>query len=81
MADKDAISGRKLRREAVEEQLAPGESIRVVKEGGKTFVLSRTDAGTGEDINAGLDRLIAEMPPEGDRVQTDLARIIVEDRE
>jgi hypothetical protein len=80
MAFTKTISGRKLRRKAVEEQLAPGESVQVTKEGGKVFELRRIDPGQG-DINAGLDRLLAEMPPEGKRVRTDLARIIVEDRE
>ena len=80
MADTNSISGRKLRREAVEEQLAPGESVRVVKEGGKEFELRRVDTDAG-DINAGLDRLLAEIPPQGARVPTDLARIIIEDRE
>lgn len=32
-------------------------------------------------MNAGLDRLLAEMPPEGERVPTNLAQIIAEDRE
>ena len=80
MADTKSISGRKLRREAVEEQLAPGESVRVTKEGGKVFELRRIDPGQA-DINAGLDRLLAEMPPEGARVRTNLSRIIIEDRE
>ena len=80
MADTKTISGRKLRRAAVEEQLAPGESVQVTKEGGKVFELRRIDPGPA-DINAGLDRLLAEMPPEGPRVRTNLARIIIEDRE
>jgi len=80
MADTKTISARKLRREAIEERLAPGESIRVTKEGGKVFELRRVDPGQ-RDINAGLDRLLKEMPPEGKRVRTDLARLIVEDRE
>lgn len=80
MAFTKVISGRKLRRNAVEEQLAPGESVQVSKDGGKVFELRRIDPGQG-DINAGLDRLLAEMPPEGKRVRTDLARIIVDDRE
>ncbi len=80
MADMKSISARKLRRQAIEEQLAPGESIQVTKEGGKVFELRRVDPGQG-DINDGLDRLLEEMPPEGKRVRIDLARIIVEDRE
>ena len=80
MADIRHISGRRLRREAVEEQLAPGESLRVNKEGGKVFELKRLDAGH-KDINQGLDRLLSEMPPTGPRMRTNLSRIIVEDRE
>ena len=33
------------------------------------------------DILAGLDRLLAEMPPEGPRVRTHLARTLIQDRE
>ena len=33
------------------------------------------------DINSGLDQLLAEMPPEGPRVRTHLARTLIEDRE
>ncbi len=71
---------RRLRREAVEEQLAPGESLRVTKEGGKKINLQRVHRGQA-DINAGLDALLAEMPAEGQRARTNLATIIIKDRE
>lgn len=80
MADTKSISARKIRRAAVEQQLAPGESVQVTEAGGKVFELRRIDAGQ-TDINAGLDRLLAEMPPEGARVRTNMAQIIIEDRE
>lgn len=74
------ISGRDLRRGTPEETLAPGESLTVKKRGGKVFELRRVDAGK-KSMNASLDRLLAEIPAEGPRVKTDLARIIIEDRE
>ena len=74
------ISGRQLRHGAPEEKLSPGESILVEKRGGKVFELRRVDRGK-KSMNAGLDRLLAEMPSTGPACPTDLARIIVEDRE
>jgi hypothetical protein len=80
MSVRKSISSRTLRREAVEETLAPGESVHVRKQGGKLFELRRVDSGS-RDINAELDRLFLEIPAEGGRKQTDLARIIIENRE
>jgi hypothetical protein len=77
---KRKISGRQLRHGAPEENLSPGESVLVEKRGGKLFELRRIDAGK-KSMNAGLDRLLTEMPPTGPAYPTDLARIIVEDRE
>lgn len=74
------ITGRDLRRGAPEETLAPGESVIIKKNGGKLFELKRVDSGA-KSMNARLDRLLAEMPPEGERVRTNLSRIIIEDRE
>jgi hypothetical protein len=74
------ITGRDLRRKTPEENLAPGESVTIKKNGGKIFELTRVDTGH-KSINAGLDRLLAEIPSEGKRVRTNLARIIIEDRE
>ena len=74
------ITGRELRRGTPEETLAPGESLLVRKSRGKVFELRRIDAGP-KSMNAALDELLAEMPPEGKRVRTDLARILIEDRE
>jgi hypothetical protein len=80
MSVKKSISSRTLRREAVEETLAPGESIQIRKNGGKLFELRRTDAGT-KNINAELDKLFLEIPIESGRKRTNLARNIIEDRE
>jgi hypothetical protein len=74
------ISGRQLRHGAPEERLSPGESILVEKRGGKVFELRRIDRGK-KSMNAGLDRLLAEMPSTGPACPINLARIIVEDRE
>jgi hypothetical protein len=77
---KKHLTGRDLRRGTPEENLAPGESILIKKSRGKVFELTRVDPGA-KSMNAGLDNLLAEMPPKGERVQTDLARIIIEERE
>jgi hypothetical protein len=74
------ISGRELRRNTPEEKLRPGEALIVKKASGKVFELRRLDAGR-KSFNAGLDELLAEMPPEGERIRTNLSRILIEDRE
>jgi hypothetical protein len=74
------ISGRQLRHGAPEENLSPGESILVEKRDGKIFELRRIDGGE-KSMSAGLDRLLSDMPPTGPACRTDLARIIIEDRE
>lgn len=77
---KRQLTSRDLRRGTPEENLAPGESVLIKKSRGKVFELTRIDAGA-KSLNAGLDRLLAEMPPTGKRVPTDLAEVIIEDRE
>ena len=77
---KKHLTGRDLRRGTPEENLAPGESVLIKKRRGKVFELTRVDAGA-KSINAGLDSLLAEMPPTGERVRTNLARVIIKDRE
>ncbi len=79
MAQKN-ISGRQLRHGSPEESLSPGESLTVSKRGGKVFELTRTDAGR-RNINRQLDQLLKDLPPEGPRVKTNLARILLEERE
>ena len=74
------ISGRQLRHGSPEESLAPGQSVRVEKRGGKIFELTRIDTGA-RNINAQLDQLFADLPPEGARTKTNLARVILEARE
>ncbi len=74
------ISGRQLRHGAPEEALSPGETVRVKKRGGKVFELRRVDAG-GRDILADLDQLLEEIPATGPAHPTNLARIVIEDRE
>ena len=69
-----------VRHGAPEESLSTGESILVEKRGGKVFELRRIDAGE-KSMSAGLDRLLAEMPSTGPSCPTDLAGIIIEDRE
>ena len=74
------ISGRKLRHGSPEESLSPGKSLTVRKRGGKEFQLTRTDPGK-RDINAQMDQLFKDIPPEGPRVKTDLVRVLLEERE
>jgi hypothetical protein len=74
------ISGRQLRHGSPEESLSPGESLTVRKRGGKEFQLTRTDSGK-RDINAQMDQLFKDIPPEAPRVKTDLVRVLLEERE
>ncbi len=74
------ISGRQLRHGSPEESLSPGESLTIKKRGGKEFLLTRTDSGK-RDINAQMDQLFRDIPPEGPRVKTDLVRALLEERE
>ena len=77
---KKRISGRQLRHGAPEENLSPGESLVIEKRGGKRFELRRVDAGT-VNFNEQMERIFQEIPPEGKRVKTNLARVLIEDRE
>jgi hypothetical protein len=74
------LTGRDLRRGAPEESLSPGESLIIKKAHGKVFKLTRVDHGA-RDMNAAMERLFAQVPLEGKTVRTDLARIIIEERE
>jgi hypothetical protein len=74
------ISGRQLRHGAPEENLSPGESLVIEKRGGKRFQLTRTDAGP-LNFNEQMDRIFREIPPDGKRVKTNLARTLSEERE
>jgi len=74
------ITGRQLRHGSPEETLSPGESLTVRKRGGKVFQLTRTDSGR-RDINAEIDQLFKDIPPETPRVKTDFVRVLLEDRE
>ena len=77
---KKQISGRQLRHGAPEEKLSPGESIEIVKRGGKRFELTRIDKGP-VDFNKQMDRVFQEIPAEGPRVKTNFARLLAEERE
>jgi hypothetical protein len=79
MANK-RISGRQLRHGAPEENLSPGQSLVIEKRGGKRFELTRIDAGPA-NFNEQMDSIFREIPPEGKRVKTNLARLLLEDRE
>jgi hypothetical protein len=74
------ISGRQLRHGAPEESLSPGQSLVIEKRGGKKFQLTRIDAGP-VNFNEQMNEVFREIPPEGKRVKTNLARILLEDRE
>jgi len=74
------ITGRDLRRGTPEERLIPGESVIVKKQGGKVFELKRVDVQPPSILEA-LDQLLEDIPNPGEPVRTNLARIIIEDRE
>ena len=74
------ITGRELRRGTPEEHLMPGESVTVKKQGGKVFELKRVDVQPQSLLKA-LDQLLEDIPTPGQPVRTNLARIIIEDRE
>ena len=74
------ISGRQLRHGAPEENLSPGQSLVIEKRGGKRFELTRIDPGPA-NFNKQMDQIFREIPPEGKRVKTNLARLLLEDRE
>ena len=52
----------------------------VEKRGGKRFELTRIDKGP-VNFNQQMDRIFREIPAEGKRVKTNLARTFLEDRE
>ncbi len=79
MANK-RITGRQLRHGAPEENLSPGQSIVIEKRGGKRFELTRIDKGP-VNFNEQMDHVFREIPAEGKRVKTNLARTLSEDRE
>ena len=74
------ISGRQLRHGAPEESLSPGQSLVIEKRGGKRFQLTRIDTGP-VNFNQQMDQIFREIPAEGKRIKTNLARALLEDRE
>jgi hypothetical protein len=74
------ITGRQLRHGAPEENLSPGQSVVIEKRGGKRFRLTRIDTGPA-DFNQQMDQIFREIPAEGKRAKTNLARTLLEDRE
>lgn len=74
------ITGRQLRHGAPEEDLSPGQSLVIEKRGGKRFELTRIDTGPA-NFNDQMDQVFQEIPAEGKQVKTNLARVLVEDRE
>ena len=74
------ITGRQLRHGAPEENLSPGQSLVIEKRGGKRFELTRIDTGP-VNFNEQMDQIFREIPPEGKRLKTNLARVLLEDRE
>ena len=74
------ISGRQLRHGAPEENLSPGQSLVIEKRGGKRFELTRIDTSP-VNFNEQMEQIFREIPAEGKRVKTNLARTLLEDRE
>ena len=74
------ITGRQLRHGAPEEHLSPGQSLVIEKRGGKRFQLTRIDTGPA-NFNEQMDQIFREIPAEGKRPRTNLARALLEERE
>lgn len=74
------ITGRQLRHGAPEENLSPGQSLVIEKRGGKRFRLARIDTGP-VNFNEQMDQIFREIPSDGKRIKTNLARTLLEDRE
>ena len=74
------ITGRQLRHGAPEEDLSPGQSLVIEKRGGKRFQLTRIDTGP-VNFNDQMDQIFREIPAQGKRIKTNLARTLLEDRE
>lgn len=74
------ITGRQLRHGAPEENLSPGQSLVIEKRGGKKFELTRIDTGP-VNFNQQMDQVFREIPAEGRRVKTNLARKLLQERE
>ena len=53
---------------------------RIEKRGGKRFELTRIDSGP-VNFNAQMDQIFREIPAEGKRVKTNLARTLLKERE
>jgi hypothetical protein len=77
---KRRITGRQLRHGAPEESLSPGQSVVIEKRSGKRFELTRIDSGPA-NFNEQMDQIFHEIPPEGRQPKTNLARILLEERE
>jgi len=80
MSQKKVISGREMRRGAPEETLASGESLLIKKQGGKVFELRRVDSNE-KSLLKQLDQLLEDIPMPGQRVRTNLSKIVCEERE
>lgn len=74
------ITGRQLRHGAPEENLSRGQSLVIEKRGGKRFRLARIDTGP-VNFNEQMDQIFREIPSDGKRIKTNLARTLLEDRE
>ena len=74
------ITGRQLRHGAHEENLSPGESLVIEKRDGKRFQLTRIDTGP-VNFNDQMDQIFREIPAQGKRIKTNLARTLLKDRE
>ena len=74
------VSGRQLRHGAPEESLSPGQSLVIEKRGGKRFKLTRIDKGPA-NFNQQMDEVFREIPAQGKRLKTNLARMLLKNRE
>jgi hypothetical protein len=73
------ISNREFKRGTHEERLAEGESLRVVKEGGKSFLVKREPSPVSlSKVHA---EIMAQIPLGGPTQKTDFAAMHEEDEE
>lgn len=79
VTDMKTISNREFKRGTHEEKLAQGEALRVVKAGGKAFVVRRESPAAS--MSKLFDEIMEEIPATGKSQKTDFAKWLAEEEE